>query len=146
MIEQLRGIVVGVDTAPFIYFIERHRDYHSLLHTFFTALDEGQFAAVTSTITLAEVLVHPFRRNKNNLVRQYRDILLGAEHLSTLTVTPAVATRAAQLRAAHNLRTPDALQLATALLGGATFFLTNDMALRAFPHLTVILVNDFAPT
>lgn len=145
MIEQLEGTVVGLDTAPLIYLIERHPVYHPLGRPFFLALDKGQFSAVTSTVTLVEVLVHPLRRNEGELVNRYRDILLHAEYLTMLNVGPVVATLAAELRAEHGLRTPDALQLATALHAGADYFLTNDRELQGFSPLEVLLVDNMEP-
>ena len=56
-IESLRGHVVGLDTAPLIYFMERHPTYLEIVRPFFVALDQGEFRAVTSVITLLEVLV-----------------------------------------------------------------------------------------
>jgi hypothetical protein len=44
--------------------------------------------------------------------------------------TTYVAERAAELRARYNLRTPDALQVATALVRRCEAFLTNDARLK----------------
>ena len=70
---------------------------------------------VTSTVTLLEVLVHPLRSNNRELATEYRDILLNSKQM-TLEVSNAIAEQAAQLRAPHNIRTPDAIQIT----GGAT--------------------------
>ncbi len=43
-------------------------------------------------------------------------------HLSVVEIDQAVARRAADLRAKHGIRTPDALQIAAALIHGATGF------------------------
>ena len=51
---------------------------------------------------------------------------------------------AARLRATHSLRTPDAIQMATALQAGASFFLTNDRRLRSIEGMTVLVVADLA--
>ena len=60
----LRGKVVGLDTTPLIYFIEENPAYLPTVHPFFEAVDRGEFAVVTSMMTLLEVLVHPFRRGR----------------------------------------------------------------------------------
>ncbi len=54
---QLQGQVVGLDTAPLIYFIEQNDTYLELVRAFFKAMNQGQFQVVTSTLTLTEVLV-----------------------------------------------------------------------------------------
>jgi predicted nucleic acid-binding protein len=98
---------------------------------FFKSLALGNFQIVTSTVTLLEVLVHPLRRGDKALAHQYNDILLSSPNVSTLPVTYATAQEAAELRARHNLKMPDAIQLAVALSAGATSVLTND---RDFPR------------
>jgi predicted nucleic acid-binding protein len=72
---------------------------------------------------------------------QYRDIILDQENLITVPVSVEVAEVAAQLRATQNLRTPDAIEIATALRGSATFFLTNDVRLAAVPDLEVLVLD-----
>ena len=64
----LRGAVVGLDTAPLIYYIEENPDYLSVVQPFFEAMDRGEFHVVTSAVTLLEVLVHPLRRTPNPLL------------------------------------------------------------------------------
>jgi hypothetical protein len=60
-IAQLQGQVVGLDTAPLIYFIEQNPAYLEMMRFFFRAFDRGEFRIVTSTVTLVEVLVYPLR-------------------------------------------------------------------------------------
>jgi predicted nucleic acid-binding protein len=48
-------------------------------------------------------------------------------------VDSGVAEIASDLRAAHNLRTPDAIHLATALQSGAEAFVSQDDRLRNLP-------------
>ena len=130
-VRKLQGQTVGIDTAPLIYYIEQHSDYIERVRPFFTSLAQGHFRVVTSTVTLLEVLIHPLRRGDEALARLYNDILLSSPNISTMPVTYATAQEAAELRAQHNLKTPDAIQLAIALSERATALLTND---RAFPQ------------
>jgi predicted nucleic acid-binding protein len=123
---QLQGQVVGLDSAPLIYFIEENPTYLEMTDAFFEAMVRGEFRVVTSVVTLLEVLVYPLRQGNRILAQQYRDILFNEEGLTTIAVSPAIAEEAAQLRATYNLQTPDSIQMATAISGGASFFLTND--------------------
>ena len=141
-IEELHGRVVGLDTSPLIYFIEENPDYLGIVRPFFEKLSQGEFRAVTSIVTLTEVLVHPFRRNNTDLARRYQEILLNAGGLETIPLSREIASEAARLRAVHNLRTPDAIQLSTALNGGAEFFLTNDSRLPSLPALRVLVLDE----
>ncbi|OGR02686.1 MAG: hypothetical protein A2511_00285 [Deltaproteobacteria bacterium RIFOXYD12_FULL_50_9] len=104
-IKNLQGKTVGLDTAPIIYFIEEHPVYLETVVAFFKAMDRGEFVAVTSTVTLLEVLVHPLRNNMSTLATEYREILLNSS-LNTKDLSGPIAEQAAQLRANYNLRTP----------------------------------------
>ncbi len=140
----LRGRVVGLDTMPLIYFIEENPAYLPIMLPFFAAVDRGEFTIVTSIVTLLEVLVHPFRHGNAQLAQRYRDILLNAKGLTTILLSQDIAEEAARLRARYNLRTPDAIQMATAVYNGASFFLTNDSRLPPLPNLQVLVANDLA--
>jgi predicted nucleic acid-binding protein len=140
----LRGKVVGLDTTPLIYFIEENPAYLSMVLPFFEAMDRGEFTVVTSIVTLLEVLVHPFRHGNVQLAQRYRDILLNARGLATVSLSQDIAEEAARLRARYNLRTPDAIQMATATHNGASFFLTNDARLPSLPNLQVLVADDLA--
>ena len=145
-LEELRGAVVGLDTAPLIYFIEENPAYLPLVRPFFEAVDRGELRVVTSVLTLTEVLVHPMRRGDHDLADQYRRILLHANQITTVQVSEGVAEEAGQLRARHNLRTPDAIQLATAIRSGASSFLTNDGRLPKLAPLNILVLNELIST
>jgi predicted nucleic acid-binding protein len=139
---QLQGQVVGLDSAPLIYFIEENPTYLEMTDAFFEAMVRGEFRVVTSVVTLLEVLVYPLRQGNRILAQQYRDILFNEEGLTTIAVSPAIAEVAAQLRASYNLQTPDSIQMATAISGGASFFLTNDARLPSLPGLEVLVLEE----
>lgn len=139
-INNLRGKTVGLDTAPLIYFIEENSIYLNAVRLFFEAVDRGDFMVVTSTVTLLEVLVHPLRSNNSDLATEYKDILLNSK-LVTLEVSNAIAEQAARLRAIHNIRTPDAIQIGTALSAGASHFFTNDVRLPEIPSIQILSLD-----
>ena len=141
-IAQLQGKVVGLDTAPLIYFMEQNPNYLEMMRLFFRSFDRGDFRMVASTVTLVEVLVHPLRQGNTILAQEYREILLNQESLTVVELTPDIAETAAQLRATYNLRSPDAIQMATAIREGASFFLTNDARLPSLPGLTVLVLDN----
>lgn len=141
-LKPILGHTVGLDTAPLIYFIEKHPLYFPALQPFFEAVGRGDIQIVTSTLTLTEVLIHPLRQGNQTLARQYSSILLNAAHVKMLAVSPLIATEAARLRANHGYKTPDAIQLATAQSGHATFFVTNDEALTSVSGLQVVVLKQ----
>lgn len=141
-VEDLHNSTIGVDTSPFIYLIEENPTYLAQVSGFFSAVDTGLIIAVTSTVTLLEVLVQPFRRSADHLAGQYRQVLLNANHLSCVPLSEDIAEEAARLRANYNLRTPDAIQLATAIQSGATAFLTNDSFLTSMPDFEILILDQ----
>jgi predicted nucleic acid-binding protein len=141
-IDALRGTTVGLDTSPVIYFIEANPSYVGVIRPFFQAMDRGEFKVITSMVTLLEVLVIPFRRGDAVLAQRYRDLLLDSKGLISLPVTQNAAEEAAHLRAQHGLRTPDSLQMATALTAGAQVFLTNDARLPSLPTMQVLTLDS----
>jgi predicted nucleic acid-binding protein len=138
----VRGKTVGLDTAPIIYFIERNPRYVDIMRSFFQAVQKNECSVVTSTITLLETLVVPLRHGNINLARQYRDIPFKTKGHITISLFPSIAEEAARLRASHNIGTPDSIQMATAIFGGASFFLTNDTRLPSLPNLKTLILED----
>ncbi len=141
-----RAAVVGLDTAPIIYYLELHADYEPIIRPLFEVrIPQGDNEAVTSTVSLAEVLVKPLKHGRGDLVVRYRSLLLTTPHLALRNITPAVAERAADLRARYGLQLPDTCQIAAALEAGASVFVTNDAPLRRVTELTVLVLSDYLP-
>ncbi len=134
---------VAIDTVVFVYFIEEHPRYLPLLVELFGAVDSGAITAVTSTVTLLEVLVVPYRQGNLALGERYEALLGRSRGLRLLELGRPLLRAAAQLRAAHRgLRTPDALQLAAGLAARATAFVTNDRDLPSVPGLPIVKLDD----
>lgn len=141
--ESLRGVRrLGLDSAPVIYFIERNATFHSRCVPFFTAIDSGTIRAATSALSLPEVLTHPLRDGDTVRETAFRDLLLLTQGISTVPLSVIIAERAARLRADYNLRTPDAIQVATAILEGCEAFLTNDERLKRITEIRMIVVGE----
>lgn len=141
--EKLTDTKVFIDTAPFIYFIEKHSTYLKTLRPVFAGINSGEIEAMTSSITLLEVLVHPLKFGDEQLADKYRQILLYSEGLTTYEITNEISEKAASLRAKHGIKTPDAIQLAAGLIYGADYFLTNDPELKNVDGITVLILDDY---
>ena len=85
---------------------------------------------ITSAVTLLEVLVHPYRAKDFEAVDRYYGYLTQQSLLRILPLTADIADYAANLRARYGFKTPDAIQIATALKDKATLFLTQDHCFR----------------
>ncbi len=75
-VEDLHGRVVGLDTAPLIYYIEANPRYLPVVDPFFEAVARGLIRLVTSTVTLVEVLTLPLRKGNVALAVRYKQVLL----------------------------------------------------------------------
>jgi hypothetical protein len=82
--------------------------------------------AVTSTITMTELLVPSYRDNSVHRVDGFYGLLSTYPNLRWMAPDLEAADIAARLRATYKLRTRDALQAAPAILAPATGLLTND--------------------
>jgi predicted nucleic acid-binding protein len=120
---------VALDTALFIYWIEEHPSYLPLVEPIFSAIEAGRLMAVTSAVTLLEVLVGPYRANVPSLAERYEFVLTKSPGLRLVPLDSPLLRVAAQIRAASGLKTPDALQLAAAVSTGCKVFLTHDRRL-----------------
>ena len=93
-----------------------------------------------------ELTVRPWQLERPSVAHEYEALLVHFPHLSLADVTRDVARRAAQLRARYRLRPADALQVATALIHGATAWVTNDRGLvRLASSLDVVILDDLMP-
>lgn len=137
-----RVTMLASDTAPVIYFIERHPAYLAIMREVFRRVAARQLRGYTSVITLTEVLTIPRRAGDIAVVQAYRELLVHGRDIVLLSIDPATADLAADLRARYRLRTADALQVAAALREGCQALLTNDSALRRVSELSVLLVDE----
>ena len=143
-IDALRGSTVGLDTGPLIYYIEEHPEYLALADELFDTLDRESTQGMTSVLTLQEVLVKPLRDGRTDLADQYLDILTKSRNITLHVIDQPVCESAARLRARYGwLRTPDALQVATAIEHQAQMIITNDDRWRKLTEIEVAVLRNF---
>jgi predicted nucleic acid-binding protein len=134
----------ALDTAVFIYYIEENETYLPLVADIFEDVAKGRREVVTSSLTLLEVLVVPFRAGNLALAERYEAYLSRSRRVRLVDIGRQELRVAAQLRALHpSVRTPDALQLATALSAGCRTLVTNDRDLPAVPGLDVLQLRNY---
>jgi len=130
------------DTAPLIYFVEENVAYLERIKTILKLLDAGKFASFTSVVTLTEILPLPMRSGDAVLIQKHRNFLLHSQNLALIKIDISIAMQAAELRSKYNLRTADALQIASALSVNCDVFLTNDKQLRRVAELHMLILDD----
>ena len=108
----------------------------------FSRIEAGKTRAATSTLTLLEVLVQPYRQQNDELVMKFYALLTSYPRLTWIPMTLNVADHAARLRAAYRLKTPDSIQAASAIICGATGFICNDKAFEKTEEFESLIVDD----
>lgn len=136
---------VYLDANSFIYSIERIDPYRGILDPLWQAVSLEQFTVVTSELTLLEVLVKPLRVGDVTTATTFRTVLQRSPDVQMLPITKSVLEKAASLRATMNIKTPDAIHAATALLHGCGLFVTNDSTFRRLSDLAVTVLSEIVP-
>jgi uncharacterized protein len=90
---------------------------------------------------MTELLVQPYRDSDEQRVDEFYGLLSTYPNLNWIAPTLGIADTAARLRASHGLRTPDALQAATAAHAHMTGFVTNDAVFERVQHFETLVLE-----
>lgn len=134
----------GVDSMIFVYHFEGDGLFGEAAGQVLAAAEQGRCRLVASVLALLEVLVVPKRAGRVELDERYRELFHSFPNLTVLGVDAEIAERAAELRARHGLRTPDAVHLATAEAAGVGAFLSEDRRLPRAGDLPVLSLAEAA--
>ncbi len=134
---------IGLDTSVFIYQIEAETPFTTIAGDVLGHVARGSVQGVTSVLTLTELLVKPFQSGRSGLAVRYEALIRATPNLEIVDINTQIARQAALLRATYQLRTADALQIASSLEYGATAFVTNDFRLRRVDALAIIVLADY---
>jgi predicted nucleic acid-binding protein len=120
-----------LDTNIIIYAFENTDEISERLRSLIAAASSPRHRFLaTSELTLAEIVVVPLRKDDRRLIDIYESITIGNSFVHVGTVSREVLWLAAILRSRrHQLRLPDAIHLATAMLFGCDYFLSGDLGL-----------------
>ena len=101
----------------------------------------GGLQLAISRLSWLECRLGPLRRRDAEALSRFDAFFLHPD-LEWVELSRAVVEQATQLRAEHNLRTPDALQAASCLqLGAGAVMVTGDAVFLRVPSLRLALVN-----
>jgi len=146
-IERLAGFLrrhghVALDTSVFVYQLEAHANYIRLSRQIFAWLEEPGNRAVTSTITMTELLVKPYRDRDEKGANDCFALFSRYPNLEWIAPNLEICDEAARIRAAYGLKTPDAIEAATAIYCGVFGFLTNDYAYQRVPRIDTLVLDE----
>ncbi len=114
---------VFFDTNLFIYMFEGIEPNRGRMLAIRQRMLERGDRLVTSAMTLGEVLVKPTKMGQTSLIEQYDRAIRSVAQV--VSFDASIAWRYASLRATHNIRNADAIQLACAAHVGVDMFITN---------------------
>jgi predicted nucleic acid-binding protein len=123
---------IYLDTNVFMFAFEETSERSDLLNRLFSvSFGRGIPAFATSELTIAELLVHPFRRQDTPLIEHYQRTVRSSQWLMVMPVNREILETSARLRAeGRKLKLPDAIHVATAFAARARHILTADEGIR----------------
>lgn len=128
------------DTSPIIYYIEGNERYYDAVAEFFSDNDQSVF--ITTVITVGEYLTIPYRKDNKQYIEAF-DILISGFNFDVIPIDERIARMAAKIRGKYaGFKLMDALQLAVATLNGCDAFITNDIQLRQYDGLNVVIIEE----
>jgi predicted nucleic acid-binding protein len=133
---------ISIDTNVFIYALEFSAKYADLVYEVLKWVQSPGHSAVTSTLTLTELLTRPYSLGQADRAQDYYELLSEYPHLEWVAPDLEIADLAAQFRAQHRMRTPDAIQAATAVQSGATGFISNDPVFLRVKAFETLVLDD----
>ena len=133
---------VFIDTAPFIYYLENSSLYMGMVKKFFTKCIEENIQIVTSAITIEEYLVFPYSSGKMEFADNFKKFIKYMD-IEVINMDSTIAEQGAKIRGKYkNFKAMDALQIATAIVGGCDMFFTNDKQLRQEQEIPCMTMED----
>ncbi|MDX1252581.1 MAG: type II toxin-antitoxin system VapC family toxin [Gammaproteobacteria bacterium] len=141
--KSLEGKILYIDSNCFIYLFEDHPVFGDIAQRLFLAIEQGACKAVTSTLTLMEVMAGPMKAGEQALANEYADLITTFPNLTLRDMDHHIARRASLFRVT-GAQAPDAIHLATAAHHETDGFVTADQRLARIPGVPVLMLNDIA--
>lgn len=133
---------VALDTNCFIYYFESDYMAEKLI-PLFEAIEDGFVNGLTSVLTITEILVKPMTLGLDEVCDEYVALLSTYPNFNIIPFNLDIAIRTAAVRAGYKIKTPDAIQVASAIEEGASLFITNDLKLpETIGKMKVVLLSE----
>ena len=131
---------LAVDTSSAIYYLGQDPKRFALSRDAFDCAARGKLEVLFAGITQMELLVRPFREHDALGKRRVMTLVEGTPGVRTVPLSRDVLVTAAEVRALTNLKTPDSLVAASALVHGCDAIVGND---RAFGRLAEVSSQEW---
>src|SRR5919199_5796843 len=127
-------MILFLDTNLVIYVVEGNPTFAPKAVLRLAAAQLAGDSFMISDLTRMECLVGPLKTSNTAVEASFQAFFARAD-VRVVAITAAVCDRAARIRATHNFKPLDALQLAAAVEHGVSIFLTADAHLASFTDL-----------
>ena len=128
---------VYIDTSIYIYLFENNPRFAAVSEQIFLDLVQQQTTIIASTLLITELLVAPIKEKQLELARIYKYLDDHIPGLEFIPLTREISILSAELRAKYNLKTPDAIHLATALATNIQLFITADKKIKNIKEINI---------
>jgi predicted nucleic acid-binding protein len=131
------------DTMLFVYWFENHPLHAKRVQHILSKMEERKDRLCTSTFTVAEVLVGPYKVGDVAAAKKIRGVF-ESPFVELLPFNMATADQYARIRVQQRVSPADAIHLSCAAQAGTDLFLTNDAALsgKVIPGIQFIAALD----
>ena len=130
------------DTAPYIYLLDYNDTYRENTIRIFEHCLSHEKQMLTSTVTIEEFCVKPYRDDDIKLIKDFKRFLIDTE-IKIIQIDEEIAHKAAMIRAKYkSFKAMDSLQLAAAIIVGCDLFITNDKQLRQIKDLNILVISE----
>jgi predicted nucleic acid-binding protein len=124
---QSRGFRYTIDASVFVNAFNRHERGHTESLQILTAIEERGDPIIVPTLLVVEIASAVARASDDTVgAIRYASAATALPHLTLVSITPAIAGRAAELAATHRLRGADAIYLEIARRYATTLVSRDD--------------------
>ncbi len=121
---------VYLDTCIYIYHLDNHSDFGQRASKFFEDAEKQKIQIIASPLILHEIMSGIYKYS-SDIAEEIYALLISHPGIQWVDYSIEIADLSASVRARLNLKTPDAIHLATALKEKCLSFVTNDVSLKA---------------
>jgi predicted nucleic acid-binding protein len=129
-------MLIYCDSVILIYYFDHVGVLQTRAANRLAAMHTARDQIVVSDMVRLECRVMPIRQADKTKLDSF-DRFFASPDVVHVPLVTAVFDRATRIRAQHNYKTIDSINLAAAVEHGCDRFLTNDARLKGFPDITV---------
>lgn len=132
---------IGIDTNILISVFAQESLSEKIVPIIDAVANKGTHEFVASVLTFSECAVLPYREGNWAALDQVK-LMFQMPNLTVYAMDEVVAEETARIRGVYNLKMPDAIVVATAVVHKADVLLTNDRSLAVIREIQVVSPED----